>query len=180
MPRTEPVVPDGVVFRAVIDVISDVGPAALTLARVGAKAGLTAGALVQRFGSKRGLLDAFASQSRQNVGAVFDHARRRYPNDPWAASISALVALSADVGEPRVFAHHLAWFALELADPQQRAYAESHAGAVQAELTALLGDAVLARHFRAVQQGAMLLWAVEPKGSLAAAVRRELAAIRHP
>ena len=180
MPRTEPVVADAVVFRAMVDVIAEVGPAQLTLARIGAKAGLTAGALVLRFGSKKGLLDAFAAQSRQNVRQLFAAAASRHRHDPWAAAIDALVELSESVAEPRAFAHHLAWFALELADPELRPYATSHAQSVQAELTALVGDPALARHLRAVHQGAMLLWALDPGVPLAAAVRRELAAIRRP
>lgn len=182
MPRTEPVVPNAVVFRAVVDVISDVGPAHLTLARIGARAGLTAGALVQRFGSKKGLLDAFAAQSRASVRGLFSAAAARHPGDPWTAACEALVALSQSLaGPPRAFAHHLAWFALELADPALRPYAAAHAAAVQGELEALLGDAGVARHLRAVHQGAMLLWAVDPAGlDLAGAVRRELDSIWAP
>jgi len=180
MPRTEPVVPDAVVFGAVVAVITDVGPARLTLSRIGARAGLTAGALVQRFGSKRGLLDAFAAQSRANVRDVFAAAAGRHPADPWGAAVEALVAISETVAGPQAFAHHLAWFALELADPDLRPYATGHAAAVHSELAALLGDPAAARHLRAVHQGAMVVWALDPSEPLADSVRRELGATRRP
>src|SRR5713226_4005991 len=48
------------VFAAMVRVMLRVGPAELTLGAIAAEAGVTAGALVQRFGSKRKLLRAHA------------------------------------------------------------------------------------------------------------------------
>lgn len=174
MPRTGPVVSDERVFAAIVDVISDVGPAELTLARIGERAGLTAGALVQRFGSKQGLLAAFAARSVENVRAVFTDAARRHPADAWAAAVDGLVRLSLGLRDRRAFANHLAWFALELADDELRPLATTHHRSVQAELARLLGSAAAARQLRAFHQGALLLWAVEGRGDLEPFLRREL------
>src|SRR5205085_3801342 len=48
------------VFAALVRVMHRRGPAELTLREIAAEAGITAGALVQRFGSKRALLLAHA------------------------------------------------------------------------------------------------------------------------
>ena len=51
---------DADVFAALVRVMKHRGPAELTLRAIAAEAGVTAGALVQRFGSKRALLLAHA------------------------------------------------------------------------------------------------------------------------
>lgn len=174
MPRKEPLVPDATVFAAVIDVISAEGPTGLTLARVGERAGLTAGALVIRFGSKRGMLAAFAARSVADVHRLFEEAARRTPDDPWAAAVDGLVRLATPVGDRRSFANHLGWFAQELADEDLRQHAVAHARLVQAELARLLGGPVPARRLYTAYQGALILWALGSRGTLSAYLRREL------
>ena len=51
---------DADVFAALVRVMHRRGPAELTLREIAAEAGVTAGALVQRFGSKREMLLAHA------------------------------------------------------------------------------------------------------------------------
>src|SRR2546422_11416815 len=51
------------VFAAVVRVMLRRGPAQLTLREIAAEAGVTAGALVQRFGSKRAMLLAHARRA---------------------------------------------------------------------------------------------------------------------
>src|SRR5258708_35209745 len=69
------VTPDADVLTATIRVISRVGPTRLTLADVAADAGLAPATLLQRFGSKRGLLLAVAEQSMAGVGECFARGR---------------------------------------------------------------------------------------------------------
>lgn len=161
-------------FAAVVSVISDVGPTELTLARIGDRAGLTAGALVQRFGSKQGLLAAFAARSVENVRDIFEHAGHRHPDDPWTAAVDGLVTMAAELQDRRAFAHHLGWFALELGDEQLRPFAVNHHRSVQRELVRLLGGTAPARQLHAVYQGTLILWALEPEGDLSPYLRREL------
>ena len=63
---------DADVFAAMGRVMRRVGPADLTLAAIAAEAGVTAGALVQRFGSKRQLILAHWRQP----GAAADSPQR--------------------------------------------------------------------------------------------------------
>ena len=65
-------------------VMMRVGPRELTLAEIGAEAGVTAGALVQRFGSKRGLMLELAKQFAESVPEMYAQMR--------AASAFALAA----------------------------------------------------------------------------------------
>ena len=175
MPRKEPRVPDAAVFNAVVDVISAEGPPGLTLARVGARCGLTAGALVIRYGSKRGLLGAFAAQSVANVDGAFARAVRHHSGDPWAAAVDGLVQLAGPLGDRRSFAHHLGWFAQELADDDLRPHAAAHARSVLTALASVLGDAAAARRLYVAYQGALILWALEGRSALGPFLRRELA-----
>ena len=61
---------DSEVFAAMVRVMLRVGPAELTLGAIAAEAGLTAAALVHRFGSKRALLHAHAryAASTDDIG----------------------------------------------------------------------------------------------------------------
>lgn len=59
---------DADVFAAMARVMKRVGPAELTLGAIAAAAGVTAGALVQRFGSKRELMLAHWRQASASGG----------------------------------------------------------------------------------------------------------------
>ncbi|MDP8981022.1 MAG: TetR/AcrR family transcriptional regulator, partial [Acidobacteriota bacterium] len=59
--------PDTDVLTATMRVVNRVGPGRLTLADVAAEAGLAPATLLQRFGSKRGLLLAVVEQSMAGV-----------------------------------------------------------------------------------------------------------------
>src|SRR5947209_3188918 len=63
---------DEEVYAATMRAMSRLGPGALTLAEIGAEAGVTAGALVQRFGSRRALLLAL---SRHAAGGAAELVR---------------------------------------------------------------------------------------------------------
>src|SRR3954453_134130 len=56
-------VSDAVLLDAAREVLAELGPLKLTLAAVGSRVGLAAPTLMQRFGSKRGLLLASAARS---------------------------------------------------------------------------------------------------------------------
>jgi AcrR family transcriptional regulator len=81
-------VEDADVFAAMGRVMRRVGPAELTLRAIAKEAGVTAGALVQRFGSKRELILAHWRQAATGPGtppAPAGHTRlpcRRYETPP--------------------------------------------------------------------------------------------------
>lgn len=177
---------DAEIIAALHRVISRVGLARVTLADVAAEVGLTAGALVQRFGSKRGLLLALSRGGADAVREQMAAARRDSPS-PLAALFDYATSASQMVRTPEEFANHLAFFQLDLTDPEFHAPALEFFLAERAEVRALLDDAVAAgelprgtdteRLARAVQEavnGARVVWAVVRDGTLEERTREAL------
>jgi AcrR family transcriptional regulator len=112
-------VSDDAILDATRRVLAETGPAQLTLAAVGERAGLAAPTLMQRFGSKRGLLLAAATRSAQQVLPAADEAASRHAS-PLAALRTFLLAAAAhqlvDLGN----------------DPEVRRQAQSRSDAVLA------------------------------------------------
>jgi AcrR family transcriptional regulator len=179
---------DDELLDATVRAIGAVGPQRPALAEVAREAGVAPATLVQRFGSKRELLLALAGRAAGSAAAAFPPAGR----DPLGALATGLVALAAPVADPAAFANHLAFLQLDLGDDELRAHAASHARTVREAIRGLLDAAVaagqlepadtraLADAVHAIFQGALLAWAVDRRGSLAARVRRELGALLAP
>ncbi|MFF7298873.1 TetR family transcriptional regulator [Streptomyces sp. NPDC008265] len=185
-------VADETILRATVQVMGRVGPAGLTLAAVAREVGLVPGTLVQRFGSKRGLLLALADLSAREADQSTGPARA-----PGTSALEALTALAAEsasgMDTPESFAHHLAFLCADLADPELHARAlavhrarERAFGALLAEaadggeLRAGTDVAALGRTVQAVTAGAGLAWALERHGTLGDRIRRELDAVLRP
>lgn len=165
---------DGEILAATARAISRVGPSRLTLADVAAEVDLTAATLVDRFGSKRGLLLAFCA------GAVGDPATHFTVghSSPLAALRAGLLHMANGVGTPGELANHLAFVQLELVDPDFHCHTLRHANALLAQVRSLLAAAVdrgelaacdLSRLARAVfvtYNGALLSWTVLRTGTL--------------
>lgn len=108
-------VEDAAILRAAADVIGRVGPVGLTLAVVAHEVGLVPGTLVQRFGSKRGLLLALAEQSAKHAAAL--PLRVRDEHESALGALAALIAESmASMATPQTFANHLAFLCIDLTD----------------------------------------------------------------
>src|ERR1700689_2718769 len=99
---------DAAILRAAVDVIGRGGPVGLTLAAVAAEVGLVPGTLVQRFGSKRGLLIALAERAARDAEASPGRVRTAQES-PLAALAALIVAPAASMGTPETFANHLAF-----------------------------------------------------------------------
>src|SRR5579864_8584991 len=69
---------DAEVLAAAGRVIARLGPSRFTLADVSAESGLAPATLLQRFGSKRGLLLAFAKMGEDSVAECFAQLRRSH------------------------------------------------------------------------------------------------------
>jgi AcrR family transcriptional regulator len=177
---------DEAVFAAAYRVMSRRTPQELTLADIAAEAGLTAGALVARYGSKRELLLLLVAQFADAVPAMMTEMR--------AAHASPLAALRAYVecfGEmaqtPETLAHHLGWLQVDLTDPDFFPFAQAQAEATRATFIAWLGEAVdagelpratdvdeLARMTYTVMSGALIAWAFFRDGTAGTCMRRDL------
>jgi AcrR family transcriptional regulator len=183
---------DDEIFEAATRVMMRLGPAQITLGDVAAEAGLTAGALVQRFGSKRALLLALMERFAASSSEMFD-ALRASVRSPLEA-IHAYGRCMAQMGEtPEALAHHLAWLQQDLTDPDFRKYMLGHARATRQQLQRFVRDAIaageldrsvdapaLARAVEVMVGGSLMAWAVYQEGSAASWVRRDLDAVLRP
>ena len=110
------------VFAAMVRVMLRVGPAELTLGAIAAEAGVTAGALVQRFGSKRELLHAHARYAAATGDIGFGAPRTARTSSPLRA-LRAVTAVHAKLAEsPRAAVRNLAYLQNDLADPVLRGH----------------------------------------------------------
>jgi AcrR family transcriptional regulator len=183
---------DDEIFEAATRVMMRLGPAQITLADVAAEAGLTAGALVQRFGSKRALLLALMERFAAGSGEMFDGLRASV-RSPLEA-IHAYGRCMAQMGEtPEALAHHLTWLQQDLTDPDFRKYMLVHARGTRQQLQRFVRDAIaagelepsvdaamLARAVEVTVGGSLMAWAVYQEGPAASWVRHDLDAVLRP
>ena len=185
-------VDDAVILRRTADVIGRVGPAKLTLAAVAAEVGVVPATLVQRFGSKHGLLVALARQSAQQADARYEDLRQRHPS-PLKALMALTVDSMAPMTTPETFANHLAFLCMDLTDPQLHEHALAIQQAERRAIRALLAESVtngdlraetdttaLAGSVQAIIAGAGLAWALDRQGTLPQRLRREIKALLSP
>jgi AcrR family transcriptional regulator len=177
MPRKK-LLPDAAVLAAAGRVFGRVGPARFTLADVAQEAGLAPATLVQRFGSKRALMLAFAEHAASLARQPFEQARTQVA-EPLGALRTALLIASRSTKGRRELTHSLAFLLEDLADEELRAHAARHARWTEASIRELLDCAVergelashdtarLARALQAAWNGALIQWAIRGRGSLA-------------
>src|SRR2546426_10777615 len=109
-------IPDADVLAATVRVISQVGPARLTLADVAKEAGLAPATLLQRFGSKRGLLLAVAQQGSDGMDKCFAQVRAAHQS-PLSALFASLEQITRHAETPEAMANSLAFLEIDLTDP---------------------------------------------------------------
>jgi AcrR family transcriptional regulator len=180
------------VFAALVRVMLRRGPAELTLREIAAEAGVTAGALVQRFGSKRALLLAHARHAAATGDIGLDDPAPRSPSPLDALrSVTAVYAQMATT--PRAALRNLAYLHNDMADPVLRRHllrmsraAREHykqlvADAVAAgELRADTNRAALARAIEITLSGSFLAWTMYREGSAAEWLQEDLDAALQP
>jgi AcrR family transcriptional regulator len=172
------------ILDAVTRVVSRVGPARLTLADVAAEAGLAAPTLLQRFGSKRGLLLEVARHGADRLPEQFGRARQAQAS-PLEALLQALAESAAALRTPEEVSNHLAFLQMDLSDPEFHVFALEHAVAMRKEIAALLHEAIsagelsgcdaenLARTVQTAYNGALVTWAIFREGPLDVWIRGE-------
>ncbi len=167
------------------------GPNRLTLAAVAAEAGLAPATLLQRFGSKRGLLLAVAHDAARNAQLRFGAARAEAP-DPLGALLAAFGGLIAGTTRDEM-ANHIAFLGLDVGDPEFRAPAAAQATVLREETALLLGEAItagqlrsgtdvhaLARAVYVTFNGALVAWALEGDGPAEEALTTDIEALLAP
>lgn len=180
-------------FAALVRVMLRRGPAELTLRAIAAEAGVTAGALVQRFGSKRALLLAHARRAAATGDIGFGAPAGPGTASPLHAIRAAATVYGRLAESPRAAVRNLAYLQNDLADPALRRHLLRLARATRARHEQLLAEAVAAGELRAdtdVQAlarmievtlgGSFLAWTLYREGSAAESVRGDLEAALRP
>ena len=185
-------VSDEEVFAAAYRAMQRLGPGELTLAEIAAEAGVTAGALAQRFGSKRALLLALSKGAAAAAGELVRgmHAAHRSPLGAVRAYAECLAGLASS---PAALARNLAYLQIDLADPDFRAQLAAQGRATREALRALLEEAVavgelargtdtraLAGTLEVALNGAVLTWAFYQEGMAARFLRNAVDAVLAP
>jgi len=179
-------VEDADVFAAMGRVMRRVGPADLTLGAIAAEAGVTAGALVQRFGSKRELVLAHWRQAAAGGGDLRPQ-RRAFTRSPLSALRATAAVYARLAVSPRAALRNLAYMQSDWADPALRRHVLRHARAARARFEQLLAEAVsqgelradtdvpaLTRMIEVTLGGSFLAWTLHREGPAATRFREDL------
>jgi AcrR family transcriptional regulator len=169
-----------------------VGPNKLTLADIAREAGVTAGALVHRFGSKRALMVALSERVADETPTMFIHLRARH-----RAPLAVLRAYAdgfAKMGEtPTALAQNLAYLQQDLTDRDLHRQTAAMGRAARIQIRTLLDEAIsagelrdgtdtdeLARTFEITVNGALITWAVHREGTASAWMAGAVDAVLRP
>jgi AcrR family transcriptional regulator len=185
-------VSDDDVFAAAYRAMTRLGPAELTLAEIAGEAGVTAGALVQRFGSKRQLQLALAEGAAQFAGDFIRGLRAKHKS-PLAAIRDYADCMAHLAESPAALARSLAYLQTDISDPDFRKHLLVQSKATRSGMIELLHDAVDARELRAgtdvaklariietVLSGALLTWGIYREGSAERWLRDHVEAVLAP
>jgi AcrR family transcriptional regulator len=179
---------DAEILAATARVMQRRSPTQLTLADVAKEAGVAPATLIQRFGTKRGLLLAVCSTAPGSVPQQFAAARAKHKS-PLKALVELYAECTSFAPTPEAMANGLAYLQIDLIDPDFHAITLAQFRAIREQTRILLDEAVaahelrrcdtakLARLIQHVNGGAMLSWAVYREGSVASWVRIELLAL---
>jgi AcrR family transcriptional regulator len=181
-PRT---VPDEQILGAAHRAMSRLGPARWTLAEVAKEAGLSPATLVQRFGSKRGLMLALWAAAVDGVDACFAMLRPDHAS-PLDALLAGATMMSRHTKSAEEMANHLAYLQMDVSDPEFHTHMLLMSQRTDAGYRKLLDEAIeakeivpcdtarLARAISAMAGGSLISWAVFREGTAESWVRGDL------
>lgn len=176
---------DTEVLAAAATVIATLGQRA-TLADVAAAAGIAPPTLIQRYGSKRGLLMILARQGFGGAAEALAAARAIHASRVEALISALCQRASGMLPDPAVMCMQLIGLQGGASDPDFREIAEKQVHEWEQEIGNLLDEAVLwgelrscdtkalARLVQAVYSGSLCAWAVVRRGTPAESVREQL------
>lgn len=185
-------VTDEEVFAATHRAVNRLAPNELTLAEIAKEAGVTAGALAQRFGSKRLLLLALSRAAAGSTGDFIAQLKAAH-RSPLAAVRAYAECMAQLAQSPAALARNLAYLQIDLADPDFREQLTVQAKATRAGLRDLLESAVtageltrstnvtaLARTVEAMVNGSLMTWAFYHDGPADRWIRDDVNAVLAP
>ncbi len=183
---------DDDVFAATHRAMRAHGPGELTLAHVAAEAGITAGALVQRFGGKRQLLLALAASASSSPEGYLDAVRKRQRSALATLRVYAR-GMAGLAPTPAALARNLAYLQIDLADDEFRQHLAAQARATRRGIARLLAEArtagelrpqtdvdALARVVETTLSGSLTTWACYQQGTAATWLVADLDAVLAP
>ena len=187
---------DEEVFAAAYRAMNRLGPGDLTLADIAEEAGVTASALVQRFGSKRDLMLLLSGQVAGGTGHLF--AGLRAANRSPLATLYAYAECMAGLGPtPAALARNLSWLLVDLTDPDFKRNVQAQTRSTEREIRKLIEEAFKAGELRQVDgrrvnytalarvvsaqiSGSLMSWAFYEEGTAASWIRRDLSVVLGP
>ena len=185
-------VTDDDIYLAAQRAMSRLGPGELTLADIAGEAGVTAGLLVQRFGSKRDLLLSLSERFSGGTAEMFAELRKGH-RSPLAVLRAYSDCMADMAANPAMLARNFAYLQIDLNAADFRRHLVKHAKATREELERLVRDAVkageliaatnprqLARTIEAVVGGSLLSWAFYQEGAASKWMRQDLDAVLKP
>ena len=185
-------VSDEEVFAAAYRAMNRLSPAELTLAEIAGEAGVTAGALVQRFGSKRGLMLALSAGAAAATGDMIEGLRATHPA-PLDALRAYAKCLAQLAGTPEALGRSLAYLQIDITDEAFRQHLLVQARATRDSIRRLLKEAHangelatdtdvprLARAVETSLSGSMLTFAIYQEGTAAEWMSDDLSAVLAP
>jgi AcrR family transcriptional regulator len=177
MPRPK-TLPDHEVLAAAHRLMHAHGPDALTFARLAKACGLSASTLVQRFGSKAGLVQNTLLHAWDRLDAKTAGLAAAVPKTPGGA-IEFLVALSRDYGEIEAYAEGLLVLREDLRDPALRARGAAWKEALSGALESCFAEVSHAPQgigllMASQWQGSLLWWSFDPQGDVKSFVKDSL------
>jgi AcrR family transcriptional regulator len=185
-------VSDDDVFMGAYRAMQRLGPSELTLAHIADEAGVTAGALVQRYGSKRDLLLRLAERFSGGTAEMFAQLRQSH-RSPLAVIRAYADCMAGMAASPAALMRNLSYLQIDLTDEDFRKHLARQARATREELQKLIREAIavkelvattqprqLARTIEAIITGSMLSWAYYQEGTAAKWMRDDLNAVLRP
>jgi AcrR family transcriptional regulator len=190
MPRKR-LVDDADLLAAARRELARAGPARITVEGVAIEAGLAKATVLQRFGSKRGLMIALARQSTFLLREKFAAALTE-EGSPLSALARLLSSRAGPIEKPEELANQLAFLPIALGDPEFRGLAVEQAQCARDGIRELLAGAVeagelgscdttkLAQAIHVTYTGALLTWAVLREGTVQEWVQSNLETVLRP
>jgi AcrR family transcriptional regulator len=190
-PRPQKVT-DEQLFAATYAVMTRVGPQDLTLAAIASEAGVTPAVIVQRFGSKRGLLLAIMKQFSDGSASMVTAIASQHQS-PLAAVRAYAECVAGMAVSPAAFVRSLAYLQQDISDEALRRYLAKHARATRHALQRLIEASVsrgeliagtpaarVARALESLLSGSLLTWAIHQQGRAAKWLRADVDTLLEP
>ena len=175
MPRHKSISDQEILDRA-LPLMASAGPGGFTLADLSKKIGIAPATILQRFGDKQTLIErAFARDNERFVAWI-----ESLPDGVGAAVVIQIYTDATKLfGDNPSLADHLLWLREDIRDPVMNRLALARFKLFRAAIVKRLPPLrvparTAARLLDALHHGAVVQWALEPRGRLDAFVKRSL------